>query len=246
MLRYPNNAHLKDVRLRLCTLNVHRLCNATGINNFIIDYNIDICGMQEVGGLLSLKKLSLNNEYEALFDESYKTYGNGLIYNKNKLTFVSKRTTIISNNYGKKSLFEVVLKYNHELITIYVTHLNHISEPKRLYEWYNIQNLMVINRYFILGDFNALTKSDYSEKEWHDIKNVREKDNWELPVEDLTLEIKKQYHDCLAEKGTIKNTSRFDTRIDYIYTKSIDMIINTEVIDIDISDHKPVICDIVI
>lgn len=54
--------------------------------------------MQEVGGLLSLKKLSLNNEYEALFDESYKTYGNGLIYNKNKLTFVSKRTTIISNN----------------------------------------------------------------------------------------------------------------------------------------------------
>lgn len=105
---------------------------------------------------------------------------------------------------------------------------------------------MMTNRYFILGDFNALTKSDYSEKEWRDIKTVRENDNWELPVEDLTLEIKKQYHDCLAEKGIIKNTSRFDTRIDYIYTKSIDMVINTEVIDIDISDHKPVICDIVI
>ena len=143
----PYNAHV-----RLCTLNVHRLGNAVGINNFILDYNIDICGMQEVGGLLSLKKL-INNQYEALFDESYKTYGNGLIYNKTKLSFVSKRTTIISNNYGKKSLFEVVLKYNHEFITIYVTHLNHISEPKRLDEWHAIKNLiMTNNRYFILGD----------------------------------------------------------------------------------------------
>ena len=39
------------------------------------------------------------------------------------------------------------------------------------------------------GDFNALTRKDYSKKEWEAIANVRKKNNWESPQIDLTKKV---------------------------------------------------------
>lgn len=86
--------------IRLCTFNIHRTENPQAINQCLLDYNINIYNMQEVAGLNSLYKIPAvkNNIYEAVFDDSYKTYGNGMLYNKSKFTLIHKETHIISNH----------------------------------------------------------------------------------------------------------------------------------------------------
>ena len=36
------------------------------------------------------------------------------------------------------------------------------------------------------GDFNALSKEDYSEEQWNNITGIRKQNRWELPKTDLT------------------------------------------------------------
>ena len=85
--------------------------------------------------------------------------------------------------------------------------------------------LKLINPYIqsypsiLLGDFNALTKSDYNDKEWKKIYNIRRKGNWELPVHILTDKLKLIWND--TGKNNYYETSRYNTRIDYIYTLNI-------------------------
>lgn len=231
--------------MKLSTFNVNRLTNPQQVSDYLTDNLIDICGMQEVAGIINLNKLTCiqNGNYKAVFDESYKTYGNGLVY-KSNYELVSKNTYIISNSGSKKSLFKVVLKNHDKLYSIYVTHLNHMSEQKRLVEWHNL--LKHVNQdetHYILGDFNALTKSDYTKEELLEIYNVRKNNQWELPTYDLMNEITKLYHDCIT--NTFKITSRFNTRIDYIFTNRPDTVNNCYVFKLgDIIDHNPVICDI--
>ena len=74
-------------------------------------------------------------------------------------------------------------------------HLNHKTETTRLNEIVSIRNSL--NDIFEkntpqiwTGDFNALTKDDYSSDQWNEITEVRAKDNWELPQTDLTEKIK--------------------------------------------------------
>ena len=64
-------------------------------------------------------------------------------------------------------------------------HLNHRTETTRLNEIVSIRNSL--NDIFEkntpqiwTGDFNALTKEDYSSDHWNEITEVRAKDNWEL------------------------------------------------------------------
>ena len=239
--------------IKISTFNVNGIKDPESINEYLVSHKIDICGMQDVAGIQSMKKLPSvkNGDYAALFDESYKTYGNGLVYNTNKFSMIDKYTAILSTgSTGKKSVFRVTLKCNETktLIVIYVTHFNHISEPIRLKEWQKLKDIIDFENntenIFILGDFNALTKSDYTPDEWKSIGDVRKKDNWEIPTSELTDEIRKIYRDCLKEKGCIKPTSRFDTRVDYVFTNetTIHRVQHADVSDASYgSDHKSVI-----
>ena len=40
------------------------------------------------------------------------------------------------------------------------------------------------------GDFNALTKEDYTPEFWSEVSRIRENNNWELPQTDLTKEVR--------------------------------------------------------
>ena len=40
------------------------------------------------------------------------------------------------------------------------------------------------------GDFNAITREDYSQKEWDDLTSVRERNCWELPKTELTTKVR--------------------------------------------------------
>lgn len=233
--------------MKLSTFNVNRLTNPQQVSDYLTDNLIDICGMQEVAGIINLNKLTCiqSGHYKAVFDESYKTYGNGLVY-KSNYELVSKNTYIISNSGSKKSLFRVVLKNHDKLYSIYVTHLNHMSEQKRLVEWHNLLKHVNQNEtHYILGDFNALTKSDYTKEELIEIYNIRKNNQWELPTYDLMNEITKLYHDCIT--NTFKITSRFNTRIDYIFTNRPNTVDNCYIyrLNENVIDHNPVICDII-
>lgn len=76
---------------------------------------------------------------------------------------------------------------------LYLTclHLDHRMEPTRLVEVEAIHNSLsdVFKADYCqiwTGDFNALTKEDYSEEYWDKITSVRAKNSWELPQVELT------------------------------------------------------------
>ena len=88
---------------------------------------------------------------------------------------------------------------------------------------------------FWIGDFNALTKEDYTKQEWDEITNIREGSCWERPRTDLTemlqsmipsqrkkksLFLPIQLRDAGARRHDISGpigTCRFGTRTDYVY-----------------------------
>jgi len=99
------------------------------------------------------------------------------------------------------------------------------------------------------GDFNALTKEDYSDDEWATVKAVRETNNWEPPKVALTSQIKDKYGmvDCWEVVGKPRpiKTCRFDTRIDYVYASPalLDQwqLVSVQTVEDTASDHNMVI-----
>lgn len=237
--------------ITICTFNVHYVLKGKEVSSFLSNNQIDICGMQEVVGKYSLVKV-VSNDYDVLFDDIYKSYGNGLVYLKSKFKLLNKSSQIIASDNGKnkKSVLYVQLKCkkSDKTLNIFVTHFNHISEDKRVLEWNALLKYILsqhIDSYIILGDFNALTRSDYSEHEWGNIEKTRKENKWEPPKTLLTEIIAQNYIDCLQKYGQVSPTCRFDTRVDYIFIneifeKSVSNI-KTEVHVNNGSDHKPVV-----
>ena len=107
-------------------------------------------------------------------------------------------------------------------------HLDHRTEPKRIRELKEIIRKSYEPRkeagHIWAGDFNSLTREDYTIKEWNEIARVRSLNCWEKPRVELTDLVKKQdFQDTwqlCPDKPTLVKTCRFDTHIDYIYTNS--------------------------
>ena len=79
-------------------------------------------------------------------------------------------------------------------LNITCVHLYYRDEYTRLEEVEHIKKkldsvLPIDNCQVWTGDFNALTRKDYSEKEWETIANIREKNNWESPQIDVTKKV---------------------------------------------------------
>ena len=82
-------------------------------------------------------------------------------------------------------------------LLVYVTciHLDYREEPIRLKEIQSIKNKLdtilpgndaMDNLQIWTGDFNALTKEDYTVDEWENIAAIRRENNWESPQIELT------------------------------------------------------------
>ena len=77
-----------------------------------------------------------------------------------------------------------------------------------------------------LGDYNALTRSDYTDGEWAEVASVRARGAWEAPVSHLTdglirgglrmVDARQAAAKTGAAKGP-RSTCRYDTRIDYCF-----------------------------
>jgi len=71
------------------------------------------------------------------------------------------------------------------------------------------------------GDFNTLSQGDYSEEEWSNILSLRQETGREAPSSDVTDSMQTLgFRDSWIEdnKPPPRTTSRFDTRVDYVYT----------------------------
>jgi hypothetical protein len=78
----------------------------------------------------------------------------------------------------------------------------------------------------IMGDFNSLTFSDYSDDYFNShIRDVRKRNSWEGPLDLVTSKMKgNDYHDCWREmnKDAINDqaiTCVYKTRIDYLWKR---------------------------
>lgn len=248
----------KERITKIATYNVKRfdMPDLTSILRLLDEEDVDICGLQEVPGKTKLEKLiAKDSKYGCVFDEMYFSYGNGLIYRKDRYTVQSKKLHILKNGKGKKGALEVVLKtiaeQDQTSYRVFVTHLDHKTEPQRLSE---IDVLLKIatavgEPHFIIGDFNSLKQQDYTEEEWVEIARVRYEGNWESPQIDVVARMESTgYRDLLNPESSLHvlPTSRFNTRVDYIFASpSIDpkSIVECAVIEskTNESDHKPVI-----
>ena len=88
-------------------------------------------------------------------------------------------------------------------------HLDHIREPHRLKEIdvikRTIDSLTIRNEenrvsHIWVGDFNSLTKEDYTSEEWDDIATVRSRNCWERPHIDVTRKVDNGFELLLRPK----------------------------------------------
>jgi len=124
-------------------------------------------------------------------------------------------------------------------IEVVCLHLDHVRETTRLGQLRDLlehleerPNIPPLLHRVLLGDFNALTRSDYSEAEWRQVADVRARNAWEAPVSVVTDTMGRSptkkaplglhMHDAWTTVSAAKrigplSTCRFDTRIDYIF-----------------------------
>ena len=213
----------------IMTFNVHNFLNSdmksseTQIKDLINNYDI-VC-LQEVYNKKILHKIT-----------------NGYNYSYNKGTLIITKFHIQEVTKNKKEPFTLLfidIPYYKRILVINV-HLNYQNEDIRTKELSEIlENISYTDEFpsILLGDFNALTKNDYSEKEWIEIYKIRKNGKWELPVHTLTDMINDEWND--TGKNNKKKTSRYNTRIDYIYSKNLN-ILSYDVINMiqGVSDHN--------
>lgn len=234
---------------RFGSFNVLRLQTPDRMNSVLTENAIDICGMQEVSGLKKLRAVFDQNIWECLFDGGYHSYGTGLIFRKDKFDLVSTSTHVLKPAPGKKTAFEVVLalKETNQIYHIFVTHLDHKTEPQRIREWVALQKVLPSDKpHIILGDLNSLRRSDYTDDAWKEIADSRRRSDWEEPKTELIEKIlSSNYADVLSDCRAVAPTCRFDTRVDYIFTYGFAPAIRSFVLDSQkTSDHKIIVTDL--
>lgn len=235
------DSNKKKKRLRVGTFNVHGFANGRLENTFdeichlLGEANLDILGLQEASGAL------LPELVRKLGKDAYK------LATKFGGTAILTRLPIVDNSTakpgkGRYCCCEVMLPVNDgddiQTCRFIVLHLDHRKEQTRMDEVKVIVKTFERNGAPLpqvwVGDFNALTRADYTHQEWNQIAQVRQKNRWEPPISDLT-----SIMTAPAEKTTPLSkglglsdafasvpptnrsgplgTSRFDTRIDYVY-----------------------------
>lgn len=214
----------------IMSLNVHNFFNSemieTDLKTYKIIKNYDIIALQEVYNMEILNRISF--EYNYIYDK-----GN-VIMTKYPIQLIKCNTTFPCN------ISLITLPSNIKIFVINV-HLNYQDEKKRIEEMKEIEQVLDnYTRFYpsiLLGDFNSLTRDDYNKKEWTNIAKIRKYGNWELPVHILTDNLLKSWQDS-GHKNKIP-TSRYNTRIDYIYTKRINYVFYDIIQTIHtLSDHN--------
>jgi len=252
------------MEISIATFNVHMWVDADYHPNYnrvlalVKKYNPDVLCIQECGR-------EYNSKFTEKSDFKYMaSKGSNAIFSKTKILkvydFNGERNT---GEIASRSLPFITIGISskndsEDAYPIYVTciHLNYKDETIRLKEIESIKKkldtfLPEESSQIWTGDFNELTKEDYTETEWEMIASVRKKNNWESPQTNVTRKVKEfGMSDCwqLVDEdnkiGPVK-TCRFDTRIDYVVVNEKCFkawsLKQLETVDDNASDHNMVI-----
>lgn len=232
----------------MATFNVHCFtdargrCNINRIKQMIQEHKPDILCLQEA------TKTKL-----AMFGYSNVIYrGNCAI-----LTNLPLKQMDCHKDRSKSSKPRYVIGQIHldASATFYITclHLNHALERKRKVELEQIfsdiqRHELTGTPTIFTGDFNALTRADYSESEWSEIGQIRSQNLWEECFSEITDKMRTHCTDAKVSSQEFSgplSTCRFHTRIDYIYLNPCAQNIfegtSLKHIDQDTSDHNMVV-----
>ena len=223
--------------ISIATLNIHNSCNSEQTNStndllkLFHHHKFDIIGLQELYDINELKDISK---------------GYNCVYNRHNVILSKYPMENILTENTKEKYVAVIIKLPNQSICVTNVHLNYKDENIRIKEMDTIQKK--INPYLqqypsiLLGDFNSLTKQDYSKKQWGNIYEIRKYGKWELPVHQLTDKIKDNWLDSkqYISQSSILETCRYNTRIDYIYISNNINVKSYNVIETmpHISDHN--------
>jgi len=238
----------KISQFRVATVNVHFFTDAQGRSNIhrlaqlLKPMSFDVLALQESlhtnqppGAApkrhYHFKLLSdlLQLPYTA-FCNTVHEFGNGILSRFPLKSSVNYCTETVGNHHPRGML---AVKINNEFCedndaTLYVTHLDQISEKVRLKQINQFEKYVHRSDGFqlIMGDFNALTFDDYSDDYFNIyIRDIRQRNSWESPFNLVTNKMKENgYHDCWREmnKDAIDHqviTCVYRTRIDYIWRR---------------------------
>ena len=206
----------KDKLLVVGTWNVHTWKDEFMRSNFdniiksLKQTTVNIIGLQEVHAFIpKSNKISAVNEFCKQLE--YKYYSNNIKVMKN----TREIGTLLACKYKIIKTFDLVVKHGHRtgelniieipfknniIIGVIVMHFYFAGESNRIKEFdillTDIKKIFNDNKMYrnipliFIGDFNALTKNDYTNMEWDTIKKVRKKNNWFEPETKLTDKIK--------------------------------------------------------
>jgi len=157
-------------------------------------------------------------------------YGNALLSRWPILAYASHHLAP-TVSYGRRGLLEArVALPSAQPFTLYITHLDHRSEPIRLEQWASAHTWLLRDRgrpHLLLGDFNALAAADYAEPGAVErLRGYQAAQGWPTPAFDLVAQVLKAgYVDAFDRAGwgprsTWPSTTP-ERRIDYIFLPEV-------------------------
>ncbi|CAF1151144.1 unnamed protein product [Rotaria sp. Silwood1] len=224
---------IKDFRIG--TVNVHvfrhpKTCrsNAQELASILDPFNLDVLAVEEVKNDYDWKLLCDNLSLEhSIFGASHgNSYGNA-IASRHPIVEYSNQKSKINVDGGYRAMLRCCFGGSHPFVQnrrFAVTHLDHLNEDDRLMQIKEFSphshNINVL-----VGDMNALTRNDYSDKYFHEIvTGKREKAGWEMPRFELTQLLTDTwgFQDAFRHvnpklKDEQVATCPYGTRIDYIF-----------------------------
>jgi len=259
---YNNKQQIKKKgSLRIATYNIHYFRDTSDnetldrLSDYIKTKDIDILCLQEVVVPRKMVEGVYLYNYETVKKTFTKIGYSYFIFDKKSFLFVASKIKlenkqVLDLKYNRKALlFDIKLN---ETITVVNTHLftdtykfknnNQKEEDIRFKQVKRILNNVHNNKSIILGDFNSLTSSDYTDKEMRYMKNY---EYIHTPEDNKVVEIIKQnYKDSHELNNTNKYTHIHKRRVDYIFYKGVDVKQYYNYSNFDLSDHSMIIVDL--
>jgi len=259
---YNNKQQIKKKgSLRIATYNIHYFRDTSDnetldrLSDYIKTKDIDILCLQEVVVPRKMVEGVYLYNYETVKKTFTKIGYSYFIFDKKSFLFVAskiklEKKQVLDLKYNRKALlFDIKLN---ETITVVNTHLftdtykfknnNQKEEDIRFKQVKRILNNVHNNKSIILGDFNSLTSSDYTDKEMRYMKNY---EYIHTPEDNKVVEIIKQnYKDSHELNNTNKYTHIHKRRVDYIFYKGVDVKQYYNYSNFDLSDHSMIIVDL--
>ena len=145
-----------------------------------------------------------------------------------------------TNDVNVNTIYNAVINEKIDVINIYVTHLDSRYELWRMNELMRLLSIHKSVKHILMGDFNSLTRSDYTNERWKHIESIRYIHGIEAPSSKVTDKILEEYEDTLCLFGKC-GTCSHNTRIDYIFSKGVRYNHSMIILDsINESNHNPV------